>query len=68
MDLWQRYEAVLHCHDDPDQHARARPFYEANREAMDARIAARCKTARPHITTDRGYAGQGPERLPKIHQ
>ncbi len=36
MDLWRQWEAVLHCHDDPDREARARRFYEANREAMDA--------------------------------
>jgi hypothetical protein len=36
MDLWQQWEAMLHCHDDPDREARARLFYEANREAMDA--------------------------------
>jgi hypothetical protein len=36
MDLWQQWEAVLHCHDGPDGEARARLFYEANREAMDA--------------------------------
>jgi hypothetical protein len=28
--------AVLHCHDDPDREARARLFYEANLEAMNA--------------------------------
>jgi hypothetical protein len=27
MDLWQQWEAVLHCHDDPDREARARLFY-----------------------------------------
>jgi hypothetical protein len=36
MDLWQQRETVLHCHDDPNRDARARLFYEANREAMDA--------------------------------
>jgi hypothetical protein len=36
MDLWRQWEAVLHCHDDADREARARQFYEANREAMDA--------------------------------
>ena len=36
MDLWQQWEAVLHCHDDPDREARARLFCDANREAMDA--------------------------------
>jgi hypothetical protein len=36
MDLWAQWEAVLHCHDDPDREGRARLFYEANREAMHA--------------------------------
>jgi hypothetical protein len=36
MDLWQQWEAVLHCDDDPDRKKRARLFHEANREAMHA--------------------------------
>jgi hypothetical protein len=36
MDLRQQWEAVLHCHDDPEREERERLFYEANREAMHA--------------------------------
>jgi hypothetical protein len=36
MDLWQQWESVLHCYDDPDREERARLFYEANCAAMDA--------------------------------
>jgi hypothetical protein len=36
MDLWHQWEAVLHNHDDPNREARARLFYEANLEEMNA--------------------------------
>jgi hypothetical protein len=36
MNSWRRWEALLHRHDDPDCKARARLFYEANRDAMHA--------------------------------
>jgi hypothetical protein len=40
MDLWHQWEAVLHNHDDPNREARARLFYEANLEEMNAWAAA----------------------------
>jgi hypothetical protein len=36
MDLWKEWETLLHDRDRPNPEARAREFYEANREAMSA--------------------------------
>jgi hypothetical protein len=36
MDLWKQWQVILHCLDDPNRDFRARLFYEANLEAMNA--------------------------------